>query len=86
MIVFRNNSLNCPSFPNASCSSPATPAPPLQPSTLKHAAVVELILGEPEIHEFKPSRFPDYVHANTLGGQSALTKYRAFSTWVFRLP
>ena len=42
--------------------------------------------GEPEIHEFKPSRFPGYVHANTLGGQSALTKYRAFSTWVFRLP
>lgn len=41
--------------------------------------------GEPEIHEFKPSRFPGYLHANTLGGQSALTKYRAFSTWVFRL-
>lgn len=43
-------------------------------------------LGEPEIHEFKPSRFPGYVHANTLGGRSALTKYRSFSTWVFRLP
>lgn len=41
--------------------------------------------GEPEIHNFKPSRFPGYLHANTLGGQSALTKYRAFSTWVFRL-
>lgn len=43
-------------------------------------------LGEPEIHEYKPSRFPGYVHANTLGGQSALTKYRSFRTWVFRLP
>lgn len=42
--------------------------------------------GEPEIHEFKPSRFPGYMHANTLGGQSALAKYRFFSTWVFRLP
>ncbi|MXN63273.1 DUF2431 domain-containing protein [Stappia sp. GBMRC 2046] len=42
--------------------------------------------GEPEIHKFKPSRFPGYMHANTLGGQSALAKYRSFSTWVFRLP
>jgi 25S rRNA (uracil2634-N3)-methyltransferase len=41
--------------------------------------------GEPEIHNFKPSRFPGYLHANTLGGQSALMNYRAFSTWVFRL-
>ncbi|RUT34733.1 DUF2431 domain-containing protein [Arsenicitalea aurantiaca] len=42
--------------------------------------------GEPEIHEFKPSRFPGYIHANTLDGRSALTKYRSFGTWVFRLP
>ncbi|MBA5775679.1 DUF2431 domain-containing protein [Stappia sp. F7233] len=40
---------------------------------------------EPKIHEFKPSRFPGYMHANTLGGQSALARYREFSTWVFRL-
>ena len=28
----------------------------------------------------------EYIHANTLGGRSALIRYRSFSTWVFRLP
>lgn len=43
--------------------------------------------GLPEFPDWWGS-IPDMTagDANTLGGQSALTKYRAFSTWVFRLP
>lgn len=40
---------------------------------------------EPDIYEFIPNHFSGYVHANTLGGQSALTKYQKFHTWVFQL-
>lgn len=41
---------------------------------------------EPDVYEFKPSHFSGYAHANTLGGQSALAKYRNFRSWVFQLP
>ncbi|WP_421951123.1 Rossmann-like fold-containing protein [Pelagibacterium sp.] len=41
---------------------------------------------EPDVYEFKLSHFSGYAHANTLGGQSALTRYRNVSSWVFQLP
>ncbi|GGF47732.1 hypothetical protein GCM10011321_42590 [Youhaiella tibetensis] len=41
---------------------------------------------EPDVYAFKPSHFSGYAHANTLGGQSALAKYRNFRSWVFQLP
>lgn len=41
---------------------------------------------EPDVYEFKPNHFSGYAHANTLGGQSALAKYRNFRSWVFQLP
>lgn len=40
----------------------------------------------PEVYNFKPSHFSGYAHANTLGGNSVLEKYRSFRTWVFQLP